>query len=95
MSGMSHSPALALPPANGIGSVDFSLLERAFGPDSLGILIVSGLPPSFPRLRRRMLSYASRLGSLPEEELERLERPEASYLVGWFVHMCMQFLHKS
>jgi hypothetical protein len=66
-----------------IGTVDFESLEKAFGPDSLGIIVVSGLSPKFIALRRRLLSYASHLGNLSQSELEALECPEAKYLVGW------------
>ena len=50
-------------------SVDLSILERAFGPSSLGILIVKDLPASFQPLRTKLLLYASRLAKLPSEEL--------------------------
>jgi hypothetical protein len=65
--------------------VDFEALEKAFGPNSLGIIVVSGLPEKFVVLRRRLLSYASHLGNLPQSELEALECPEAKYIVGWFL----------
>lgn len=65
------------------GLVDFDLLEAAFGPSSLGIIVVSDLPSKFISLRRRVLSYASHLGNLAAEELESLENPAAKYLVGW------------
>lgn len=51
------------------GSVSLETLEKAFGPASLGIIIVSGLPEEFAALRRRVLSYASYLANLPDEEL--------------------------
>jgi hypothetical protein len=51
------------------GDIPFSALEEAFGPSSLGILIVTGLPESFPALRRNLLSYASYLANLPKEHL--------------------------
>ena len=44
-------------------------LESAFGPTSLGILIVKDLPIEFHDLRRRILSYSSYLANLPPEEL--------------------------
>ncbi|KAI9682218.1 MAG: hypothetical protein M1817_000272 [Caeruleum heppii] len=64
-------------------SVSFPTLHDAFGPTSLGILIVKDLPPEYPVLRTRLLSLASYLGNLPQEELERLECPAAKWLVGW------------
>jgi hypothetical protein len=50
-------------------SVPFDALEAAFGPSSLGILIVKDLPSEFPELRRNLLSYASYLANLPNDEL--------------------------
>ena len=47
------------------GNVSFSTLEDAFGPDSLGILIVRDVPSEFVELRHRLLSYSSYLGNLP------------------------------
>ncbi|KAF2799719.1 Clavaminate synthase-like protein [Melanomma pulvis-pyrius CBS 109.77] len=64
-------------------NVDFSVLEEAFGPSSLGIIVVKDLPPRFHELRRKMLSYSSALASLPQEELEKLESPASKWLVGW------------
>ncbi|KAF2450778.1 Clavaminate synthase-like protein [Karstenula rhodostoma CBS 690.94] len=63
--------------------VEFSSLEEAFGPSSLGILVVKDLPEQFHSLRRRLLSYSSALASLPKDELEKLESPAAKWLVGW------------
>ena len=65
------------------GTVPFSTLEQAFGPTSLGILLVSNLPDHFHTDRSDVLSHASYLAALPPSELEKLECPEASYLVGW------------
>jgi hypothetical protein len=50
-------------------NVDFSLLEEAFGPESLGIIVVKDLPTKFHDLRHRLLSYSSALGNLSAEEL--------------------------
>ncbi len=82
-----------------IDNVDFKLLEEAFGPASLGIIIVKDLPPNFHTLRQRLLSYSSALANLPPEALgkcmdlrirtfanaekEKLESPAAKWLVGW------------
>lgn len=52
-----------------IGHVPFEKLDEAFGPDSLGIIVVSGLPPAFTDLRKRLLSYSSHLANLPQAEL--------------------------
>jgi len=65
------------------GSVSLEALEEAFGPDSLGILVVKDVPPEFVHLRHLLLSYSSYLGNLPKEELDRLENEKAKYLTGW------------
>jgi len=49
--------------------VPFERLEEAFGPLSLGILIVKDIEPRFVELRHRLLSYSSYLANLPPEEL--------------------------
>jgi hypothetical protein len=54
-----------------IGSVRLSTLEEAFGEFSLGILIVKDLPTDFQPLRIKLLSYASYLGQLSQEQLGR------------------------
>ncbi|KAH8771143.1 hypothetical protein F5883DRAFT_54036 [Diaporthe sp. PMI_573] len=65
------------------GSVPFDTLQKAFGPESLGILLVKDVPPEFVDLRRRALSYSSYLGNLPKAELDKLENEKAKYLTGW------------
>lgn len=54
-----------------IGAVPFSSLEQAFGPTSLGIILVKDLPSRYSDLRHRLLSYSSYLANLPGEELGR------------------------
>ncbi|KAM5361931.1 hypothetical protein ACJZ2D_012807 [Fusarium nematophilum] len=66
-----------------IGNIPFESLQKAFGPDSLGILVVKDVPQEFPELRHQALSYASYLGNLPKDELEKLENVRAKYLTGW------------
>ena len=51
------------------GSVSLETLEEAFGPASLGIIVVRDLPADFIQLRQRLLSYSSYLANLPDEEL--------------------------
>lgn len=51
------------------GTVSLETLEEAFGPDSLGIIIVSGLPEKFKELRTNLLSLSSYLANLPDHEL--------------------------
>ncbi|SMY23035.1 unnamed protein product [Zymoseptoria tritici ST99CH_1A5] len=64
-------------------SIPLSTLEAAFGPSSLGILLVKDLPPTFPALRSKLLSYASYLAALPASTLSTVEVPSARYNVGW------------
>ncbi|ODQ64572.1 Clavaminate synthase-like protein [Nadsonia fulvescens var. elongata DSM 6958] len=64
------------------GLVD-NLLPEAFGPDSLGIIIVKDLPENFINLRQTVLSSASNLAALPTEKLRQMEDDESSWLVGW------------
>lgn len=54
--------------------VEFALLEEAFGPASLGIIVVKDLPSRFHDLRHRLLSYASALGNLSQDELGKHRR---------------------
>ncbi|KAL3423516.1 hypothetical protein PVAG01_05263 [Phlyctema vagabunda] len=65
------------------GDVSFSTLEQAFGPESLGIIIVKDVPAKFIELRHRLLSYSSYLGNLPPHVLAKLENPKSKYLTGW------------
>ncbi|KAJ5654574.1 hypothetical protein N7490_001577 [Penicillium lividum] len=65
------------------GAISFDTLTEAFGPSSLGIIIVKDLPENFVQLRKQVLSSASCLAALPPKELESLESPESKYLVGW------------
>jgi len=61
-------------------TVSLETLERAFGPASLGIIIVRDLPPGYPELRHKLLSYSSYLANLPEDtlgECESSSRPQA------------------
>ena len=64
-------------------TVPFSTLLEAFGPNSLGILVVTDLPDTFAPLRSRVLSNSSRLAHLPPAQLQALTKPAAKYLVGW------------
>lgn len=65
------------------GRVPDENLLAAFGPDSLGIIVVEGLPEHYQTLREKVLKSAKIVASLPQEELEKLECPEAYWLVGW------------
>jgi len=50
-------------------SVPLGTLEDAFGPQSLGIIMVRDLPRRFSELRKSLLSYSSYLANLPAAEL--------------------------
>ncbi|EGE83261.1 hypothetical protein BDBG_09098 [Blastomyces gilchristii SLH14081] len=65
------------------GSVSFETLTEAFGPSSLGIIIVKDLPARFKELRATALSNASYVAALPQDELDTLSSPASKYLVGW------------
>ncbi|GME75835.1 unnamed protein product [Ambrosiozyma monospora] len=58
-------------------------LNEAFGPDSLGIIVVKDLPPHFPKLRLDTLLQATYLSKLPKSSLDKLECPEGYYITGW------------
>lgn len=66
-----------------LGCVSFSTLVEAFGPDSLGIIIVKDVPEDFVTLRHRLLSYSSYLGSSAKYQLDKIENPASKYLTGW------------
>ncbi|KAF9889932.1 hypothetical protein FE257_006806 [Aspergillus nanangensis] len=65
------------------GSVSFEKLTEAFGPSSLGIIVVKDLDSKFQHLRSQVLSSASYLAALTTDELDSLSSPQAKYLVGW------------
>lgn len=52
-----------------LGTVSFDTLTEAFGPSSLGIIIVKDLDTRFQQLRAQVLSNASYLAALPADEL--------------------------
>lgn len=49
--------------------MSFDTLTEAFGPESLGIIVVKDLPSTFAELRAKVLANASYLAALPDEEL--------------------------
>ncbi|KAK5112773.1 hypothetical protein LTR62_003871 [Meristemomyces frigidus] len=65
------------------GTIPLSTLEKAFGPTSLGIILVRDLPPNYLSLRKTLLSYSSYLANLPPATLAEVEKPEAKYSTGW------------
>lgn len=58
-------------------------LAEAFGAGGPGIILVRGLPQSFPVHRQLVLEAGSALPTLPPRQLEELEFPELRYSVGW------------
>ncbi|RDW70633.1 uncharacterized protein DSM5745_08144 [Aspergillus mulundensis] len=65
------------------GTVSFDTLTEAFGPSSLGIIVVKDLDAKFQQLRAQVLSNASYLAALENDELESLTSAQAKYLIGW------------
>lgn len=63
--------------------LNFQILEKAFGPDSLGIIVISDLPDLFHGLRLDVLKQMSLLANLPPSELAKLESAESMWLTGW------------
>ncbi|KAI5957305.1 hypothetical protein KGF54_000233 [Candida jiufengensis] len=63
--------------------IDDITLQKAFGPNSLGIIVVKNLPQYFQELREKVLKSASVLANLPQKQLKELESEEAMWLVGW------------
>lgn len=51
------------------GTVSFDTLTEAFGPESLGIIVVKDLPQTFTELRAKVLSNSSYLAALSDAEL--------------------------
>ncbi|RDW39829.1 hypothetical protein B0I73DRAFT_131331 [Yarrowia lipolytica] len=64
------------------GATD-SLLPSAFGPDSLGVIIVTGLPKDFVSLRQKVLLSASDLAALPADKLAAMEHEPSFWCQGW------------
>lgn len=63
--------------------VSDSLLPAAFGPDSLGVIIVTGLPSGFAELRKSVLLSASDLATLPDDKLAAMEHEPSFWCQGW------------
>lgn len=58
-------------------------IANAFGPDGLGILEVSNVPPTMVTLRSMVLDMAQTLATLPASELDEITIPSAMYSIGW------------
>lgn len=64
-------------------SIDLSAeIERAYGPDGLGILTVSNVP-QFAELRAQLLPLAHQFASLPQDVKSLYEHPQSNYSFGW------------
>lgn len=80
---MDHTKPVTVTLDELLKGVDLNILEHAFGPDSLGIIVVENLPERFHALRTKVLKSASILANLPKEELSKLESKESMWLSGW------------
>ncbi|GAA5828967.1 hypothetical protein JCM11251_004082 [Rhodosporidiobolus azoricus] len=62
-----------------------ALIQKAFDskPESLGLLIVSDLPPEFSALRQRLLLLSNAFASLPHYVREQYIHPASNYSFGW------------
>lgn len=74
-------PSLILPTS----SSSSSALNSAFSssPSSLGLLLISDLPPSFSSLRMNVLLQSNSFASLPDETKGKYEDKESSWSFGW------------
>lgn len=62
-----------------------ALVQKGFdsSPDSLGLVIVSDLPPEFIELRRRLLLLSDAFASLPASTREKYAHPASHFSYGW------------
>ncbi|GAA5948953.1 hypothetical protein JCM21900_003150 [Sporobolomyces salmonicolor] len=62
-----------------------ALIQQAFdsSDSSLGLVIISDLPPEFPALRKRLLLLSNAFASLPEETREKYSHMGSNYSYGW------------
>lgn len=58
-------------------------ISKAFGPDGLGFLEVSGIPDTVVSLRSNVLGMAQTLATLSAHELEEITLPSSMYSIGW------------
>ena len=60
-------------------------ITRAFGSsaDALGLILVSGLPAEFAKLRENALLASARFAALPEDVRERCTDPDSHFSFGW------------
>lgn len=60
----------------------FPLIEKAYGLDGLGIIVVEDVP-EFEQKRKNALSLIHKLAHLPAKTLEKYENPSTNYSKGW------------
>ncbi|EAZ64007.2 hypothetical protein PICST_37559 [Scheffersomyces stipitis CBS 6054] len=66
-----------------VQGIDHATLAEAFGPQSLGIIVIKDLPQKFHDLRLKVLKSISILANLGPDVLSNLESEEAMWLTGW------------
>uniref|UniRef100_A0A6B2L8N5 Non-haem dioxygenase N-terminal domain-containing protein n=1 Tax=Arcella intermedia TaxID=1963864 RepID=A0A6B2L8N5_9EUKA len=57
-------------------------IEKAFGFDGLGLVVIKGVP-EFPRLRERLLKLAAKFADLPEATKNKYVHEQSHYSFGW------------
>eukprot|EP00924_Labyrinthula_sp_SR-Ha-C_P002661 augustus_masked-scaffold_13-processed-gene-3.12-mRNA-1 protein AED:0.17 eAED:0.19 QI:0/-1/0/1/-1/1/1/0/355 len=57
-------------------------IEKAYGPDGLGILTVKNVP-NYQRLRENLLTLAPKVAKLPPKDLESIMDKPSNFQVGW------------
>ena len=58
------------------------LIKKAFGKDSLGIILISNVPHML-KFRKKLLFAGRKFISLSKKQKEQYEKPESFYAVGW------------
>lgn len=58
-------------------------ISEAFGPQGLGLVEITDIPPRLVQLRQTVLPLAADLAQLPSIALSELERPNVGYSLGW------------
>mmetsp|Transcript_26127 Transcript_26127/g.22976 ORF Transcript_26127/g.22976 Transcript_26127/m.22976 type:complete len:143 (-) Transcript_26127:646-1074(-) len=57
-------------------------IERAFGPEGLGLCIVKNVP-NYVEKREKLLPLGSKLANLPKEDLDKITFEDIQYSLGW------------
>jgi isopenicillin N synthase-like dioxygenase len=61
----------------------YQSIEEAYGKDGLGILIVENLPKSYYTVKSNLFNLGHQLAHLPQASLQKVERPDLNYSLGW------------